>query len=53
MNLLKLLFEQGNPPGIKAAMHIRGFCENSLRLPLTTVTRNLYGRIEAELEQGN
>ena len=53
MNLLRLLFEQGNPPGIKAAMHIKGFCENSLRLPLTTVTRNLYGRIEAELEQGN
>ncbi|MCM1041646.1 MAG: 4-hydroxy-tetrahydrodipicolinate synthase [Bacteroides sp.] len=51
MNLLRLLFEQGNPPGIKAALHIQGFCENSLRLPLTTVTRNLYGRIEAELKK--
>ena len=49
MNLLRLLFEQGNPPGIKAALHIQGFCENSLRLPLTSVTRNLYGRIEEEL----
>lgn len=51
MNLLKLLFEQGNPSGIKAAMHIKGFCENSLRLPLTTVTRNLYNRIEEELKK--
>lgn len=51
MNLLRLLFEQGNPPGIKAALHIKGFCENSLRLPLTSVTRNLYGRMEVELGQ--
>ena len=51
MNLLKLLFEQGNPPGIKAALHIKGFCENSLRLPLTAVTRNLYARMEEELRK--
>lgn len=51
MNLLRLLFEQGNPPGIKAALHIKGFCENSLRLPLTPVTRNLYGRMEEELKK--
>lgn len=46
MNLLKLLFEQGNPPGIKAALHIAGFCENTLRLPLVPVTRHLYLRME-------
>lgn len=51
MNLLRLLFEQGNPPGIKAALHIKGFCENSLRLPLTSVTRNLYGRMEDEMNK--
>lgn len=51
MNLLRLLFEQGNPPGIKAALHSMGFCENSLRLPLTPVTRNLYGRMEEELKK--
>lgn len=51
MNLLKLLFEQGNPPGIKAALHIKGLCENSLRLPLTLVTRNLYCRLEEELKK--
>ncbi len=50
MNLLKLLFEQGNPPGIKAALHIKGFCENTLRLPLVSVTRNLYARLEEELK---
>lgn len=51
MNLLRLLFEQGNPPGIKAALHIKGFCGNVLRLPLTPVTRNLYGRMEETLEK--
>ena len=49
--ILKLFFEQGNPPGIKAGLHIRGLCENVLRLPLVPVTRNLYGRMEAELEK--
>ena len=49
--ILKLFFEQGNPPGIKAGLHIRGLCENVLRLPLVPVTRNLYGRMEAELER--
>ena len=47
--ILKLFFEQGNPPGIKVGLHIRGLCENVLRLPLVPVTRNLYGRMEAEL----
>ena len=47
--ILKLFFEQGNPPGIKAGLHIRGLCENVLRLQLVPVTRNLYGRMEAEL----
>lgn len=46
MELLKLFFEQGNPPGIKAGLAIRGFCENVLRLPLVPVTRNLYERMQ-------
>lgn len=50
MEILKLFFEQGNPPGIKAGLHIRGFCQNILRLPLVPVTRNLYERMQAELD---
>ncbi|MDE7356818.1 MAG: dihydrodipicolinate synthase family protein [Bacteroidales bacterium] len=46
---IRLLFEEGNPAGVKAALHIQGFCENSLRLPLVPVSRNLYGRIEEEI----
>lgn len=45
---IRLLFEEGNPAGVKAALHIQGFCENSLRLPLVAVSHNLYGRIEEE-----
>lgn len=49
MEILKLFFEQGNPPGIKAGLAIKGFCENVLRLPLVPVTRNLYERMQEAL----
>ena len=48
---LKLFFEQGNPPGIKAGLHIKGLCGNVLRLPLVPVTGNLYERLAVELER--
>ncbi len=51
MELLKLFFEQGNPSGIKAGLAIRGFCENTLRLPLVPATDNLYQRMEEALDR--
>ena len=33
--LIKALFDEVNPIPVKAAMHAAGFCDNSLRLPLT------------------
>ena len=43
---LKLLFDQGNPSGIKAALSILNLCKNKLRLPLTPVTNELFFEIE-------
>ena len=40
-------FEQGNPSGVKAALEIRGIMENQLRLPLTSVTNDLYEKIKS------
>lgn len=37
MPLFERLFTHGNPAGVKAAMARLGLCENTLRLPLTTV----------------
>lgn len=44
--LIHLFFEEGNPSGIKAAMHHLGLCENILRLPLIPVSDGLLSRIE-------
>ena len=43
---LKLLFEEGNPSGIKAALSLKKICKNVLRLPLVPVSANLLIKIE-------
>ena len=44
--LCKALFEEGNPAGIKAALHAAGIIRhNTLRLPLTPVSDALYDKI--------
>ncbi len=39
--MIKAIFKEGNPAGIKAAMEIRGLCKNVLRLPLVPATESL------------
>ena len=46
INIISLLFKEGNPSGIKALLSIKGFCENILRLPLTPINKNLYDDIK-------
>ncbi len=46
----KLLFEQGNPVGVKCALAHLGICENNLRLPLVPASDDLSARIAKELE---
>jgi 4-hydroxy-tetrahydrodipicolinate synthase len=43
--MVRAIFKEGNPAGIKAAMHINGWIENVLRLPLVPVTSGLYQEI--------
>jgi 4-hydroxy-tetrahydrodipicolinate synthase len=40
-HLIKLLFEEGNPSGIKSALSSMNLCKNILRLPLTVVSNDL------------
>jgi 4-hydroxy-tetrahydrodipicolinate synthase len=40
--LVEDLFAEGNPSGVKAAMHSVGLCENQVRLPLVPVSEKLY-----------
>ncbi len=44
-SLVEDLFAEGNPPGVKAAMHSVGMCENIVRLPLVPVSEKLYKSI--------
>lgn len=44
--LLSMLFQQGNPSGIKALMNELGLCHGSLRLPLTEVDDELKSQMQ-------
>lgn len=45
-DLCRALFAEGNPAGIKAALHAKGVIgNNTLRLPLTPVSDELYNQI--------
>jgi len=43
--MMKAIFKEGNPAGVKAAMEIQGWIENMLRLPLIPVTTALQKEI--------
>lgn len=49
--LIETLFKEPNPAPIKAALHIKGYCDNYLRLPLTEVSNTTLGEIEALLKE--
>ena len=44
--LIDLVFEEGNPTGLKALMSLQGLCKNQLRLPLVSASSHLFKRIE-------
>ncbi len=44
-SLVEDLFAEGNPSGVKAAMHSVGLCENKVRLPLVPVSEKLYNSL--------
>ena len=46
--MLKLIFKEGNPGGVKALMKMMGKAKNQLRLPLVPVSAATYSLIEAE-----
>ncbi|RWW98881.1 4-hydroxy-tetrahydrodipicolinate synthase [Flavobacterium cerinum] len=42
---IDMIFEQGNPAGIKSVFKHLGLCEDAVRLPLVTVNEDLAGRL--------
>lgn len=50
IHLIDLIFREGNPAGLKAALHCQGIIQNHIRLPLTPVSDELYADIRKEIE---
>jgi 4-hydroxy-tetrahydrodipicolinate synthase len=48
-----LLYAEGNPVGIKAAVSILGLCENELRLPLVPMLGSNYDKLKIEMAKAN
>lgn len=46
MDIIDMIFEQGNPAGIKEVFHHLNLCENTVRLPLVSVDSELSARIK-------
>ncbi|GET25190.1 4-hydroxy-tetrahydrodipicolinate synthase [Prolixibacter sp. NT017] len=53
LNLFNLLFVEGNPGGIKAALNVKGKVENVLRLPLAPIGEIIYREITEEMKKIN
>ena len=50
MEFTMMLFADGSPAGIKAALEIRGIVANHLRLPLVKVDKNIYTQLNALMQ---
>jgi len=44
-----LMYEEGNPVGVKAALALQGVCSADVRLPLVPASEGLTARIKALL----
>jgi 4-hydroxy-tetrahydrodipicolinate synthase len=51
LEMIELLFAEGNPSGLKAIMSVMNLCENILRLPLVPVSRGTMTRIQKAVEE--
>ncbi len=50
---IDMIFEQGNPAGIKSVFKALGLCEDTVRLPLVNVNEDLAGRLAAFVKKIN
>jgi 4-hydroxy-tetrahydrodipicolinate synthase len=51
LEMIELLFADGNPAGVKAMLSMMNLCQNILRLPLVPVNRPIYTRIQKAIEE--
>ena len=51
LDLIRSIYEEGNPTGIKVLMSALGLCENYLRLPLVPASQNLYVKLNKSFKK--
>ena len=51
LEIIDLLFTEGNPAGVKAMLSVLNICQNNLRLPLVPVSRSTMSRIQKAVEE--
>ena len=50
LELTRMIYNEGNPTGIKVLMKALGLCENNLRLPLTSASNELTLKLKSGLK---
>jgi len=50
LDFMNLLFSDGSPAGIKAALNILQLCENTLRLPLVPASEETTGKLKRSIQ---
>jgi 4-hydroxy-tetrahydrodipicolinate synthase len=53
MEMIELLFIEGNPAGVKDMLGIMNLCHNYVRLPLVPVSRTIHTRIQKAIDEVN
>jgi len=53
LEMIELLFIEGNPAGVKEMLNIMNLCLNHVRLPLVPVSRSVHTRIQKAIEEIN
>lgn len=51
IDFIDLLFEEGNPVGVKSVLHLMGICSDAVRLPIVKGTSGLRDKLKQELIQ--
>ena len=51
LEMIELLFADGNPAGVKAMLNIMDLSHNILRLPLVPVSKPVYTRIQKAIDE--
>jgi 4-hydroxy-tetrahydrodipicolinate synthase len=51
LEMIELLFIEGNPSGVKAMLNMMNISQNNLRLPLVPVSKTIYTRIQKAIDE--